>query len=45
MSGLTEKVKQWISDQGYPLEMLVAKQFRQVGGVRSTHFTITESAF
>lgn len=31
MGDLKEKVTSWINEQGYPLEMLVAKRFREAG--------------
>lgn len=39
MSELEQKIKEWIGSQGYPVEMLVAKSFREAG------FTATQSEY
>jgi len=45
MSNLEEKVKSWITEQGYPLEMLVAKKYREAGfqTTQSEYFVDPES--
>lgn len=45
MSELEEKVKTWINEQGYPLEMRVAKEFRKNGFIarQSEYFIDHES--
>lgn len=45
MTNLNEKVKNWVSEQGYPIEMFVARTFREFGfrTTQSEYYTDPES--